>query len=137
MSSKPRDDDDRSVNYPCPSYSRDTTDRAMKNARHTRQPPSRPWYVSDELVDHYVKAGRLGGSLQMSKYLRFIRSTLVNTGIIAIAILSLIQGGNASVIGPIALVSLAGYNGVELADYASLAQAITELNNSDGDGGGN
>ena len=94
----------------------------------TRQPPrARPWYCNDRLVDDWKTVHSTGGDLSMLRHLKIVRSIVVNLGIITIAILSLRYGGDPTVIGPLALVVLAAYNGIEIADYQALAQAIVEV----------
>lgn len=90
---------------------------------------ARPWYCIDPLVEDYLTIDREGGDLKMLKALKILRAIVVNIGIIAISMYALIQGAEATIIGGVALVSLAAYNGVEIADYQALAQAIVEASN--------
>lgn len=62
----------------------------------------------------------------MLKSLKIIRAIVVNLGIIAISMYALVEGADATIIGGIGLFSLAAYNGVEIADYGALLQAIAE-----------
>lgn len=95
----------------------------------------RPWYCSNELVNDYKAVGEAGGDLEMMKAAKWVRSMVVNLGLIAIALYALSVGGDVTVIATIGLISLAAYNGVEIADYQAVAQAIVELSNeSDSDG---
>lgn len=89
---------------------------------------SRPWYCRDDLVEDYKTVGRNGGDLQMMKAAKWLRSMIVNVGIIGIAFYALsLDGVNVTVVAGLALTSLAAYNGVEIADYQALAQAIVEM----------
>ena len=97
---------------------------------------NRPWYCIDELVDEYKRAAEGGSDLRMRKVLTIIRSIIVNLGIIYIALEALKTGADATIVGTAAIMTLGLYNGIEIADYKALAQAIVELsqeNHSTGD----
>jgi len=109
----------------------------------TVQKPTRPWYCIDALVDDYVTIYEEGGDLKMLKSLKITRAIVVNIGIIAITLLALAEGAEATIVGGLGLVSLATYNGVEIADYGALVQALAEAGSqsaadesSNDDGGG-
>ena len=87
---------------------------------------SRPWYCSDAQVNDYKAIDEAGGDLEHMKTTAWVRSMIVNVGTITIALYALSIGGNPTIIGGLALVSLAAYNGVEIADYQALTQAIAE-----------
>jgi len=85
----------------------------------------RPWYILDGPCDEYKRSfGDTGPT--MLKTLKTIRAIIVNVGLIVISLSALSQGGDATVIGPLALLVLAGYNGVEYADYMALVRAYAE-----------
>lgn len=96
-------------------------------------PRQRPWYCIDAAVDDYITVEKTGGDLKMLKTLKVVRSILVNIGIIVIALFSLRTGADPSVVGTTGLVILGAYNGIEIADYASLAQAIVEASENSED----
>jgi hypothetical protein len=85
----------------------------------------RPWYCIDALVDDYISVADGGGDLQMLKTLKIVRSLIVNIGIIAITLYGLSLGYEMW-FGSLGLLTLGLYNGVEVADYAALAQAFAE-----------
>jgi len=85
----------------------------------------RPWYVLDGPCDEYRRTFSDTGPT-MLKLLKTIRAIIVNVGLISISLLALSQGGDATIIGPLAILVLAGYNGVEYADYMALVRAYTE-----------
>jgi len=87
---------------------------------------SRPWYCSDAQINGYKAIDEAGADLEYMKTTAWVRSMIVNLGTISIALYALSIGGNATIIGGIALVSLAAYNGVEIADYTALTQALVE-----------
>ena len=87
---------------------------------------SRPWYVLDGPCDEYKRTFGDGGGPQMIKVLKTIRAIIVNIGLVAIAMYALAEGGDATIIGPLGILTLAAYNGIEYADYAALAQAYSE-----------
>lgn len=89
----------------------------------------RPWYCHDRLTDDWATVARKGGDLRMLKALKLARSIIVNAGIIAITLYGLRLGGTPDYIVPLGVVVLGAYNGVELADYAALAQAFREVRN--------
>jgi len=91
----------------------------------TSQP--RPWYCIDGLVDDYKTIATSGGDLRMLKGLKILRSIVVNVGIIVITIHALLSGGDATIIGGAGILTLGLYNGIEIADYQALAQAIVEV----------
>ena len=86
----------------------------------------RPWYCINPLVDDYYAIAKGGGDLTMLKTLKILRSIVVNTAIISITLYALYIGADATFVSAIGLVTLGVYNGVEVADYAALAQAFTE-----------
>ena len=93
-----------------------------------RQHRPRPWYVIDALADDYLVVARLGGDLTMLKTLKILRSIIVNLGIIGVTIYALFgTGADATLISAIGILTLGLYNGVEVADYAALAQAFAEV----------
>ena len=87
----------------------------------------RPWYVIDTLADDYQKVAKEGGDLRMLRALKIIRSIIVNLAIITISFYSLYRGGEPTFVSTVALTTLALYNGVEVADYAALAAAFSEV----------
>jgi len=91
----------------------------------------RPWYCSHRLVDDWRTVEREGGDLKMLKTLKIVRSLIVNLGIIIITLTTLYLGGDVTLIGSIGLTVMALYNGVEVVDYLSLAQAIVEVQNEE------
>lgn len=94
---------------------------------------SRPWYCSDAQVADYKAIDEAGGDLKHMKTTAWIRSMVVNIGTISIALYAIMTGGDATIIGSLALVSLAAYNGVEIADYQALTQALVERNSERSD----
>jgi hypothetical protein len=94
---------------------------------------NRPWYCSDALVNDYKTQAESGRELKMMKAAKWVRSMVVNLGLIAISLYALRLGGDVTIIAGIGLISLAAYNGVEIADYAAVAQAITELSHDNND----
>jgi len=88
---------------------------------------NRPWYCVDALVDDYVAVAQNGGDLRMLKTLKVVRSIIVNLGIIAVTLFALSStGADATWVTVISIATLGLYNGVEVADYAALAQAFAE-----------
>ena len=88
--------------------------------------PTRPWYCVDPLVDDYLRIEREGGDLRMLKKLKILRAIVVNVGLVAISLYALSLDADPTIIGGVGLVSLAAYNGVEIADYGALLQAVAE-----------
>jgi len=87
----------------------------------------RPWYCVDGLVDDYVAVAQNGGDLRMLKTLKVLRSIIVNLGIIGVTLFALSEtSANATWVTIISIATLGLYNGVEVADYAALAQAFAE-----------
>ena len=62
----------------------------------------------------------------MIKILKTVRAIIVNLGLVAIAVYALAEGGDPTIIGPLGILTLAAYNGIEYADYAALVQAYSE-----------
>jgi uncharacterized membrane protein len=71
----------------------------------------------------------------MYRSLKVLRGIIVNIGIIGLAIYALMQGAEPTVIGTLALLTLAGYNGLEMSDYAALMQAYQEIQSDNGGDG--
>lgn len=87
----------------------------------------RPIYCPDALVDDYRAVADNGGDLGMLKTLKVVRSIIVNLGIISVTLFALLQTtADATVVSALGIVTLGLYNGVEVADYAALAQAFAE-----------
>jgi hypothetical protein len=86
----------------------------------------KPWYVNRQLCQDYRQIANNGGDFEMLKALKIIRSILVNIGIIAVSIYSLQAGADPTTLGGLTVATLGLYNGVELADYAALAQAFSQ-----------
>jgi hypothetical protein len=94
----------------------------------TLEHSGRPWYCLDGLVEDYRTVASNGGDLKMLKALKIVRSIIVNVGIIGITVASLIYtAADPTWVSVIGLVTLGAYNGVEVADYAALAQAFAEV----------
>jgi len=92
----------------------------------TRRP--RPWYVHDGLTNDYRTVAERGGDLRMLKLLKILRSIIVNLGIIGVTLTALLYtGADATLVSVIGIGTLGLYNGVEVADYAALAQAFAEV----------
>jgi hypothetical protein len=75
----------------------------------------------------------------MLRQLKVLRSIIVNLGIIGVTLFSLLEtSADPTLISGLGLLTLGLYNGVEVADYAALAQAFAEVKseNSQSDGNG-
>jgi len=104
----------------------------------SRKHTTRPWYCHDGLVEDYLVVARSGGDLSMLKLLKVVRSIIVNLGIIGVTLYTIFEGADPTWVGLMGLLVLGAYNGVEVADYAALAQAFAEVRAQDGqsdDGG--
>lgn len=95
---------------------------------------SRPWYCLDALVDDWRTVYQHGGDLTVHRTLKIVRSIIVNLGIITITMYGLVETSAAPTwIAMLGISTLALYNGVEVADYAALAQALKETQGQDSD----
>lgn len=102
--------------------------------RHT----PRPWYCLDALVDDYAEILAHGGDFQMLKTLKLLRSIIVNLGITGVTLYALVAtSADATLVSTVGLLTLGLYNGVEVADYAALAQAFAEAKQSQSEDDGN
>lgn len=98
---------------------------------------TRPWYCLDPLVDDYRVVADSGGDLKMLKALKILRSIIVNLGIIGVTLYTLLgTGADATLIATVGILTLGLYNGIEVADYAALAQAFAEVKSEQDDGDG-
>jgi hypothetical protein len=98
---------------------------------------TRPWYCLDGLVEDYRTVATNGGNLKMLRTLKILRSIIVNLGIIAVTLYTLLAtGADATLVSTIGILTLGLYNGVEVADYAALAQAFAEVKSEQDDGDG-
>jgi len=97
---------------------------------------TRPWYCLDALVDDYRVVANSGGDLKMLKALKILRSIIVNLGIIGVTLYALLTGADTTLIATVGVITLGLYNGVEVADYAALAQAFAEVKSKQDDGDG-
>jgi len=88
---------------------------------------TRPWFCSDEIVDEYRTTLSDGERLPMLKTLKIIRAIIVNLGIILLAVYSLRLGADPTIVGGLGIITLAGYNGLELSDYLAALRAYSEL----------
>jgi hypothetical protein len=83
-------------------------------------------------VGDYARIARNGGNFKMLRLLKIVRSLLVNLGIIGITLYGLVAtGADATIVATIGLLTLGLYNGVEVADYAALAQAFAQTDIKD------
>mgnify|MGYP000491684312 CR=1 FL=1 len=87
----------------------------------------RPWYCSDDWVDEYVTILGRDSDFTMIRSAKIIRAIVVNLGVIAITLYSLSLGADPTIVGTFGVITLGLYNGVELADYAALVQALAEV----------
>lgn len=88
----------------------------------------RRWYVLDQATDEYAAALEKGdGDFGMLKSLKVIKSILFIVAISAISLYALYLGADPTMVALISIPSLAGYAGVEIIDYAALAQAYREV----------
>ncbi len=79
------------------------------------------------LLADYKRVAKNGGDFRMLKTLKIIRSLIVNVGIIGITLFALSEtAANPTWVSILGITTLGLYNGVEVADYAALAQAFTE-----------
>lgn len=98
----------------------------------TQPTTPRPWYCHGALVDDYRQIADTGGNLRMLKTLKVVRSIIVNLGIILVTLYSLVAtGADPTWVTVLAIATLGLYNGVEVADYAALAQAFAEAKRDD------
>jgi len=87
----------------------------------------RPWYCSDTLVDAYKRIDRTGGDLRMLQHLKVVRAIVTNVLVAAVAAYSIMEGGDATLIGSTAVAALALLNGIEVGEWIAAKQAIEEL----------
>jgi len=79
------------------------------------------------LVADYREVEKRGGSFQMLKALKIIRSIIVNIGIISVAMYGLAYtGADPTWLSVLTIVTLGLFNGVEAADYMALVEAFSE-----------
>jgi len=103
----------------------------------TQPPTGRPWYCNDRLTNDYRTVAETGGDLRMLKALKILRSIIVNLGIIGVTFTALFYtGADATIVTVIGIGTLGLYNGVEVADYAALAQAFAEVKKEQSGGDG-
>lgn len=99
---------------------------------------NRPWYCVDALVDDYVAVAQNGGDLSMLKTLKVVRSIIVNLGIVGVTLFALATTSAAPTwVTLTGIATLGLYNGVEVADYAALAQAFAEAKSAESGSGSN
>jgi hypothetical protein len=100
----------------------------------TQPTTPRPWYCHDALVNDYREIADSGGDLRMLKTLKIFRSIIVNVGIITVTLYSLVATtADPTWVAVLGIITLGLYNGVEVADYAALAQAFAEARASQRD----
>ena len=89
---------------------------------------ARPWYCRDAVVDEYHDTlSEDGERLPMLKFLKILRSIIVNLGVIGLGIYAIQSGADPTFMGGLAVGILGLYNGLELSDYAALIQAYKEI----------
>lgn len=90
--------------------------------------PDRPWYCLDQPVDEYRRTLRADGEpLPMLKFLHLLRATVVNMGVIAIAVYAMFLGGDPTIVSVAAIFVIGASVGLELGDYMQLLQAYREV----------
>ena len=87
----------------------------------------RPWYCIDTLVEAYKKIEETGGDLRMLQHLKVIRAILTNVLVAGVGMFSIMEGGDATLIGSSAVVALALLNGIEVSEWLAAKQALAEL----------
>jgi len=98
----------------------------------TDRSPQRPWYCRDGVVNEYKQSIRDDReTLSMIKLAKVLKATIVNLGVVALALYAISRGGDPTILGTLGLVTLATYNGVELGEYLALIQAAREVQQSE------
>lgn len=87
----------------------------------------RRWYHSDRLCDGYVKIERNGGDVELIQKIKAIRMLTVNLIVGLLAGFAILEGGDPTVIGPTAIVTLGLLNGIELSEWLAAKQALAEI----------
>jgi len=89
----------------------------------------RPWYCADDVVDEYRDTLSNGedDTLPMLKKLKLLRALVVNLGVVLIASLAILRGGDPTILGVLSVLVLGAYNGIEYSDYMALLQAYQEV----------
>jgi hypothetical protein len=90
---------------------------------------ARPWYCADDVVDEYRDTLSNGedDTLPMLKKLKLLRALVVNLGVVLIASLAILRGGDPTILGVLSVLVLGAYNGIEYSDYMALLQAYQEV----------
>lgn len=89
---------------------------------------ARPWYCADDVVDEYRDTLSAGDeTLPMLKKLKLLRALVVNLGVVLIASLAILRGGDPTILGVLSVLVLGAYNGIEYSDYMALLQAYQEV----------
>lgn len=91
------------------------------------QSPDRPWYCYAPLVDAYKRIESNGGDLQMLKHLKVVRAIVTNVLVAGVATYSIMEGGDATLLGSSAVGALALLNGIEVGEWLAAKQALAEL----------
>ena len=84
----------------------------------------RPWYVLEGLCDSY--AGISTGDLRVLQILKVLRGMTLNVVLAVICVYTVLEGGDPTLIGALALIGLMVVNGVELTDYLAAKHALEE-----------
>jgi len=87
----------------------------------------RPWYCSDTLTDAYREIEERGGDLRLLQHLKVVRAIVTNLLVAAVAGFAITEGGDPTLIGGAAVVSLALLNGIEISEWLAAKQALEEL----------
>lgn len=88
----------------------------------------RPWYCLGALVDDYRTVLSNGGDLKVLRALKILRSIIVNLALGSITFYALVETtADPTIVFVLGVSTLALYNGIEVADYAALMRAFSEL----------
>lgn len=90
------------------------------------EPSHATHYCPKEVTDYNVV---LAGVLPMSlKRWKLLKATVTNTIVAVVALAAILEGADPTVVGSLALISLATLNGVELSEWLAAKQALAEYN---------
>lgn len=89
--------------------------------------PPRPWYCPDALVDTYKSIQSNGGDLRVIRLIKALKAIVTNILVVTIAIFSIMEGAEPTLVGMLALAAITLLNGIELSEWLAAKQALKEL----------
>lgn len=86
-----------------------------------------PWYCPESVTEHNLRLVSLVGERDFKLY-KVVYNLIVTAAILGMAMFAVSEGAEATTIGTIAIAGILVTNGVSLAEWLAVKQALEEIN---------